>query len=49
MVCRKALIAFMRCFCVIYAWHTYIDRRRMMGYETMDRHGCVDIAIEVYL
>jgi hypothetical protein len=25
----------------------HICRRRMMGYETMDRHGCVAIAIEV--
>ena len=26
---------------------THIYRRRMMRYETMDRHGCVAIAIEV--
>ncbi len=25
----------------------HIYRRRMMRYETMDRHGCVAIAIEV--
>ena len=28
MVCRKAPIALMRCYCVIYAWHTYIDDER---------------------
>ena len=25
MVCRKALMAQTRCYCVIYAWHTYVD------------------------
>ena len=25
MVCRKALINLIACYCVIYAWHTYID------------------------
>ena len=25
MVCRKALIDLTACYCVIYAWHTYID------------------------
>ena len=25
MVCRKAVVVKRGCYCVIYAWHTYID------------------------
>ena len=28
MVCRKAMVTLTRCYCVIYAWHTYIDDER---------------------